>query len=73
MDLLKTLQLNGRRVQFADQGQGEPLLLVHGFPLDHSMWRQQIDFFQTKYRVICPDLPGFGASESMAIERRRCN
>lgn len=64
MTPLKTLELNGRRVKFIDQGNGEPLLLVHGFPLDHSMWLQQIDFFQTKYRVICPDLPGFGASES---------
>ena len=63
MDSERTLKLNGRSVNYVDQGHGEPLLLVHGFPLDHSMWQRQIDFFQSEYRVICPDLPGFGASE----------
>ena len=66
MDSIRTLKLSGRSVNYVDQGHGEPLLLVHGFPLDHSMWRRQIDFFQSNYRVICPDLPGFGASEPMS-------
>ena len=66
MDSLRTLKLNGRSVNYVDQGYGEPLLLVHGFPLDHSMWQRQIDFFQSNFRVICPDLPGFGASEPMS-------
>ena len=66
MDSLRTLKLNGRSVNYVDQGHGEPLLLVHGFPLDHSMWQRQIDFFQSNFRVICPDLPGFGASEPMS-------
>ena len=62
----KTVDLHDRRASYVDQGQGEPLLLVHGFPLDHTMWRHQIDFFESKYRVICPDLPGFGYSEQLA-------
>ena len=66
MDSLRTLKLNGRSVNYVDQGHGEPLLLVHGFPLDHSMWQRQIDFFQSNFRVICPDLPGFGASKPMS-------
>ena len=66
MDSLRTLKLNGRSVNYVDQGHGEPLLLIHGFPLDHSMWLRQIDFFQSNFRVICPDLPGFGASEPMS-------
>ena len=66
MDSAKLLELNGRSVNYVDQGHGEPLLLVHGFPLDHSMWQRQIDFFKSNYRVICPDLPGFGASEPMS-------
>lgn len=45
------------------QGDGPPLLLVHGFPLDHSMWRHQIDAFSVSRRVIAPDLRGFGQSE----------
>jgi 3-oxoadipate enol-lactonase len=42
---------------------GYPLLLVHGFPLNHSQWRPQFDFFADHCRVIDPDLRGFGASD----------
>jgi pimeloyl-ACP methyl ester carboxylesterase len=44
------------------QGKGLPLLFVHGFPLNHSMWQPQIDAFTKKNRVIVPDLRGFGKS-----------
>src|SRR5215831_8390353 len=43
---------------------GHPLLLVHGFPLDHSIWQRQIDFFVDHCRVIAPDLRGFGSSDA---------
>jgi len=46
-----------------DRGAGHPLLFVHGFPLDHSMWKAQLDYFESGYRVIAPDLRGFGASQ----------
>src|SRR5437868_5950289 len=46
----------------ADEGIGPPLLLVHGFPLDHTMWRHQIAHFKSTHRVIAPDLRGFGKS-----------
>jgi pimeloyl-ACP methyl ester carboxylesterase len=36
--------------------------LVHGFPLDHTMWRHQISHFTATHRVIAPDLRGFGES-----------
>ncbi|MBI1314692.1 alpha/beta fold hydrolase [bacterium] len=45
-----------------DAGGGPPILFVHGFPLDHSMWRQQLDVFAASYRVMAPDLRGFGQS-----------
>ena len=41
-----------------------PLLLIHGFPFDHRMWKHQIEFFSDRYRVIAPDLQGFGKSPS---------
>ncbi len=46
-----------------ERGEGEPLLLVHGFPLDHSMWREQLEGLSDRFRVIAPDLRGFGASD----------
>lgn len=45
------------------------LLLVHGFPLDHTMWRDQIDALDQSYRVIAPDLRGFGQSTLMAVSK----
>ena len=47
-----------------ESGTGSPILFVHGFPLDHSMWKHQIGEFAKGYHVICPDLPGFGASDA---------
>jgi 3-oxoadipate enol-lactonase len=46
-----------------DRGTGPVLLFVHGFPLDHSMWTNQIDTLASHYRVIAPDLRGFGQSD----------
>lgn len=43
-----------------------PLVLVHGFPLDSSMWTAQKKHFGKKFKVFCPDLPGFGKSEKRA-------
>jgi pimeloyl-ACP methyl ester carboxylesterase len=41
---------------------GPTLLLVHGFPLDHSMWRYQLDDLADAARIIAPELRGFGRS-----------
>ena len=61
---MKTETVNGVRLAFVDQGSGMPVLLVHGFPLDHSMWNAQIDALARDYRVIAVDLRGFGRSEA---------
>ncbi|HSJ06420.1 MAG TPA: alpha/beta fold hydrolase [Longimicrobiales bacterium] len=45
---------------------GNPLLLIHGFPLSSAMWRPQIDAPPTGWRVIAPDLRGFGNSPATA-------
>jgi 3-oxoadipate enol-lactonase len=46
------------------RGSGLPLVLVHGFALDHRMWQYQIDALSTHFRVIAVDVPGCGASPS---------
>ena len=46
-----------------EAGTGPAVVLLHGYPFDHSMWSEQIDFLSAHgYRVIAPDLPGFGGS-----------
>ena len=48
-----------------DVGKGFPLVLVHGFLGSSKMWKPQIDYFKNKFRVISPDLPGFGRSNAI--------
>jgi pimeloyl-ACP methyl ester carboxylesterase len=62
---MQTLDINSKKISFHDSGQGDVLLFAHGFPLDHTMWKGQIDAFARKFRVIAPDLPGFGESEAI--------
>lgn len=58
------------RVHLADidvnvvvHGHGSPILLVHGFPLDHTMWQSQLEELGQSHQVIAPDLRGFGKSD----------
>ena len=57
---MKTLRVRDLEMAFVEEGSGLPLLLVHGFPLDHTMWKYQIEEFTQHCRVIAPDLRGFG-------------
>jgi pimeloyl-ACP methyl ester carboxylesterase len=44
---------------YYDQGKGEQtILLIHGFGEDHAIWKNQIEFLSSHYRVIAPNLPG---------------
>ena len=58
--MMKTAQLSKTGMAYVDEGRGLPILLVHGFPLDHSMWEAQIAALSPHSRVIAPDLRGFG-------------
>ena len=49
-------------IYIEDHGEGFPLILVHGFLGSSLMWEPQINFFKDHFRVITPDLPGFGKS-----------
>ncbi|MEX2112128.1 MAG: alpha/beta hydrolase [Pirellulales bacterium] len=51
-------------LRVVERGAGMPVVLVHGFPLDHSMWNPQIEALSHQWRVIAPDLRGFGGSQS---------
>ena len=56
---MKSLSVNGTELWYVDRGAGLPLLLVHGFPLDHTMWAGQIDALAGGQRV--PDGRGYWA------------
>lgn len=54
--------IGGVHTHYVEQGGGEPLLLVHGFIVSHKEWLPVIPALAARFRVIAPDLPGFGAS-----------
>ena len=60
-----TLRVDDADLTVDVRGAGPPLLLVHGFPFDHTMWKHQLAGL-TKWRRIAPDLRGAGASSAPA-------
>jgi len=51
-------------LSYADCGRGAALVLMHGFPVDSRMWESQIAELSGPYRVVAPDLRGFGQSHA---------
>ncbi|PLX75330.1 MAG: alpha/beta hydrolase [Desulfuromonas sp.] len=62
------LTINDHTISYDDFGEGPALLLIHGFPLSRQMWRPQVEpLVDAGYRVIVPDLRGFGESEGGGV------
>jgi pimeloyl-ACP methyl ester carboxylesterase len=58
------LKINEHTLHYDDFGEGPAVLLIHGFPLCRMMWKPQVEpLVDAGYRVILPDLRGFGDSE----------
>jgi pimeloyl-ACP methyl ester carboxylesterase len=68
---MRYIRLAARELAYVDRGTGTPLLLIHGFPLDHSMWIAQIEALEDSCRVVAPDLRGFGASPLGKVDSER--
>jgi pimeloyl-ACP methyl ester carboxylesterase len=61
------LEVNGIGVEVEDRGSGPAVLLLHGWPDSHRLWRHQVDALTAAgYRTVAPDLRGFGASDRPA-------
>jgi pimeloyl-ACP methyl ester carboxylesterase len=58
------IAVNGVTLHVVDEGAGDAVLLLHGFPDSSLLWRHQIPtLVEAGFRVIAPDLRGFGASD----------
>ncbi len=57
---MKSAALSKTNIAYVDEGAGVPVLLVHGFPLDHTMWDSQVKALSGRARMIAPNLRGFG-------------
>lgn len=64
MGLSKRVQANGLSFHVVERGQGEPVLLLHGFPETSRLWRNQFTALENGgFRAIAPDLRGRGESD----------
>ena len=54
--------VDGQPITYFIGGKGEPLLLLHGFGADKTNWMMIAPFLASQYRLVIPDLPGFGES-----------
>lgn len=59
----KFIDANGIRIHYLTAGNGPPVVLLHGFPESSYAWRHQIPALANHFRVITPDLRGYGQTD----------
>lgn len=62
-DYQRVTAADGVELDVATGGTGAPIVLLHGFPQTHLMWRHVASALASDHTVICPDLRGYGASD----------
>jgi 2-hydroxymuconate-semialdehyde hydrolase len=55
--------IEGHKIAYREQGEGSPVILIHGIPTNSLMWRDIIPQLATRHRVIAPDMLNYGQSE----------
>jgi len=60
----KNISFNNSQIYYRVEGNGQPVVLVHGFGEDSSIWDDLINRLKDKYKLIVPDLPGSGKSST---------
>jgi 3-oxoadipate enol-lactonase len=63
---MKKININGIELAYERDGKGTPLVLLHGYPLDHHLWGEIVPLLKDPFDLLIPDLRGFG--ESSIIE-----
>src|SRR4026208_2413831 len=61
---MSLIRIDDMQMAYTDTGVGRPIVLIHGYPFNRTLWNEQVAALSTSYRVIVPDLRGFGESES---------
>jgi len=63
---MEKTDINGIKIAYERHGKGTPLVLLHGYPLDHHLWDDVVPLFKDTFDLIIPDLRGFGDSTTVA-------
>ena len=61
---MAVVEIDNLKIAYSDTGRGRPVVLIHGYPFNRSLWSEQIEVLSQNHRVIAPDLRGFGESEA---------
>ena len=61
-------KVNGIKLAYERRGKGVPLALLHGYPLDHSIWAPLVPLLEDDFDLILPDLRGFGESRAKGTD-----
>src|SRR5687768_9279925 len=61
---MTTTRINDIQLAYDDVGVGPAVVLIHGYPFNRSLWTEQTDALTSRFRVVTPDLRGFGESAS---------
>lgn len=64
----KELVYQNTRIAYQKLGSGKPVVLLHGFGENSSIWKRQIEYLQNNFLLLIPDIPGSGNSEFLSIE-----
>lgn len=59
---MKTI-VDGLEINYLDEGEGSPVLLLHGWGCNGGHWNPVFEALKKNHRVVAPDIPGFGESE----------
>lgn len=62
---METINVNGIRLAYERLGTGTPMVLLHGYPLDHHLWDDVVPLLSVTFDLIVPDLRGFGGSSTV--------
>ena len=62
---MDSIDVNGIRLAYDRHGKGTPLVLLHGYPLDHRLWDDVVPLLEDQFDLILPDLRGFGESTTV--------
>lgn len=61
---MPSAKINNLQIAYTDTGIGRPVVLIHGYPFNRSLWNEQVATLSSSHRVIAPDLRGFGESDA---------
>lgn len=62
---MEKVNVNGIELAYTRRGTGTPLVLLHGYPLDHRIWDEVAPLLEDKFDLLLPDLRGFGNSTTV--------